>query len=71
MFFFSCKAYEEFRRDLQWFDGIHTAAATDVSNVMSVDDQMSIRELSRFFVLLCFLQSFAKENDTATSQSST
>ena len=46
---FSCKAYEEFRGDVQWFDGLHTAAITDVSNVMSADDKLSIRELSPFF----------------------
>ena len=53
---FSCKAYDEFRRDVRWFDGLHTAVVSDVSNVMSADDEMSIRELSRFFV-----QSFAKK----------
>ena len=53
---FSCKAYDEFRRDVRWFDGLHAAVVTDVSNVMSADDEMSIRELSRFFV-----QSFAKK----------
>ena len=45
---FSCKAYDEFRRDVRWFDGLHTAVVTDVSNVMSADDEMSIRELPRF-----------------------
>ena len=34
---------------MRWFDGLHTAVITDVSNVMSADDEMSIRELSRFF----------------------
>ena len=53
---FSCKAYDEFRRDVRWFDGLHTAAVTDVKNVMSADDEMSIRELSRLIV-----QSFAKK----------
>ena len=33
-----------------------TAVVTDVSNVMSADDEMSIRELSRLIV-----QSFAKK----------
>ena len=39
---FSCKAYDEFRRDVRWFDGLHTAVVTDVSNVMSAGDEMSI-----------------------------
>ena len=63
---FSCKAYDEFRRDVRWFDGLHTAAVTDVSNVMSADDEMSIRELSS--VLFRTLQ---RRNDVVTLQSST
>ena len=54
MFFFSCKACEGFRRDVPWFDGLHTAAVI-VSNVMSADDKMCIRELARFFVCLFVL----------------
>ena len=53
---FSCKAYDAFGRDMRWFDGLHAAVVTDVSNVMSADDEMSIRELSRLIV-----QSFAKK----------
>ena len=64
---FSCKAYEEFRRDVQCFDGLHTAAITDVSNVMSADDKLSIRELSPFFLY----RAMQRRNDIATSQSST
>ena len=63
---FSCQAYEEFRREMPWFDGLHTAAVTDISNVVSADDEMSIRELSRFFV-----QSFAKKKRHCYFQSST
>ena len=63
---FSCKAYDEFRRDMRWFDGLHAAVVTDVSNVMSADDEMSIRELSRFLY-----RALQKGNDITTSQSST
>ena len=63
---FSCKAYNKFRRDMRWFDGLHTAVFTDVSNVMSADDEMSIRELSRFLY-----RALQRRNDIATSQSST
>ena len=63
---FSCKAYEEFRRDVPWFDGLLTAAVTDISHVMSADDEMSIRELSS--VLFRTLQ---RRNDVVTLQSST
>ena len=63
---FSCKAYDELRRDVRWFDGLHTAVVSDVSNVMSADDEMSIRELSRFLY-----RALQRRNDVATSQSST
>ena len=53
---FSCKAYEDFRKDVSWFNESHTAAVADVSHVMSADNETSIWEVSRFFV-----QSFAKE----------
>ena len=59
MFFFSCKAYEDFRKDVSWFNGSHTAAVADVSHVMSADDEMTIWEVSLFSFL--FLQSFAEE----------
>ena len=52
---FSCKAYEDFRKDVSWFNGSRTAAVADVSHVMSADNERSIWEVS-FFV-----QSFAKE----------
>ena len=54
---FFCVKYEndeDFRKDLSWFNGSHTAAVADVSHVMSADDEMTVWELSRFFV-----QSFA------------
>ena len=57
MFFFSCKAYEDFRKDVSWFNGSHTAAVADVSHVTSADDETTIWEVFR-----CFnVQSFAKE----------
>ena len=61
-FLFSCKAYEEFRRDVRWFDGLHTAAVTDVSNVMSADDEISIRELFHFLY-----RALQRRNDIANS----
>ena len=36
---FSCKAYEDFRKDVSWFNGSHTAAVADVSHVMSADNE--------------------------------
>ena len=56
---FSYKAYEDFRKDVSWFSGSHTAAVADVSHVMSADDEMTIWEVSLFSFL--FLQSFAEE----------
>ena len=53
---FSCKAYEDLRKDVSWFNGSHTAVVADVYHVMSADNERSIWEVSRFFV-----QSFAKE----------
>ena len=35
---FSCKAYDDFRKDVSWFNGSHTAAVADVSHVMSADN---------------------------------
>ena len=35
---FSCKAYEDFRKDVSWFNGSRTAAVVDVSHVMSADN---------------------------------
>ena len=46
---FSCKAYEDFRKDVSWFNGSHTAVVVDVSHVMSADNERSIWEVSRFF----------------------
>ena len=63
---FSCKAYDEFRRDMRWFDWLHTAVVTDVSNVMSAENEISIRELSRFLY-----RALQRRNNIATSQSST
>ena len=71
---FSCKAYEDlliiiiinnnnFRKDVSWFNGSHTAAVADVSHVMSADDETTIWELSRF--LYRVLQ---RRNDIVTSQ---
>ena len=55
MFFFPpCKAYEDFRKDVSWFNGSHTVAVVDVSLVMSADDERTISELSRFLVF-CFV----------------
>ena len=71
MFFLRVKPMNNSEEMCGGFDGLHTAAVTDVSNVMSAGDDMSIRDLSRGFFVCLFLQSFAKENDTATSQSST
>ena len=42
MFFFSCKAYEDFRKDVSWFNGSHTAAVADVSHAMSANDETTI-----------------------------
>ena len=39
---FSCKTYEDFRKDVSWFNGSHTAAVADVSHVMSADDETAI-----------------------------
>ncbi len=60
---FSCKAYEDFRKDVSWFNGSHTAAVADVSHVMSADDETTIWEVSRF--LYKVLQ---RRNDIVTSQ---
>ena len=60
---FSCKAYEDFRKDVSWFNGSHTAAVADVSHVMSADNETSIWEVSRF--LYKVLQ---RRNDIVTSQ---
>ena len=49
---FSCKAYEDFRKDVSWFNGSHTAAVADVSHVMLADDETTIWQVSRFF--FCF-----------------
>ena len=51
---FSRKAYEDFRKDVSWFNGSHTAAVSDVSHVMSTDDDYL--RCVQFFV-----QCFAKE----------
>ena len=53
---FSCKTYKDFRKDVSWFNGSHTAAVADVSHAMSAGNETTIWEVSRFFV-----QSFAKE----------
>ena len=60
---FSCKAYEDFRKDVSWFNGSHTAAVADVSHVMSADNERSIWEVSRF--LYKVLQ---RRNGIVTSQ---
>ena len=60
---FSCKAYEDFRKDVSWFNGSHTAVVVDVSHVMSADNERSIWEVSRF--LYKVLQ---RRNDIVTSQ---
>ena len=60
---FSCKAYEDFRKDVSWFSGSHTAAVADVSHVMSADNETTIWEVSRF--LYKVLQ---RRNDIVTSQ---
>ena len=60
---FSCKAYEDFRKDVSWFNGSHTAVVADVSHVMSADNERSIWEVSRF--LYKVLQ---RRNDIVTSQ---
>ena len=63
---FSCKAYENFRKDVSWFNGPHTAAVADVSHVMSADDETTIWEVSRFFVFFCccFCTKFCKGETT-------
>ena len=63
MFFFSCKADEDFRKDVSWFNGSHTAAVADVSHVMSADNETTIWEVSRF--LYKVLQ---RRNDIVTLQ---
>ena len=60
---FSCKAFEDFRKDVSWFNGSHTKAVADVSHVMSADNETSIWEVSRFFYKV--LQT---RNDIVTSQ---
>ena len=71
---FSCKAYEDlliliiinnnnFRKDVSWFNGSHTAAVADVSHVTSADNETTIWEVSRF--LYRVLQ---RRNDIVTSQ---
>ena len=50
---FSCKAYEDFRKDVSWFNGSHTAAVADVSHVMLADNETSIWEVSRFLYRFC------------------
>ena len=62
---FSCKAYDAFGRDMRWFDGLHAAVVTDVSNVMSAENEISIRELSRFLY-----RALQRRNDIATLHSS-
>ena len=62
MFFFRIK-HEDFRKDVSWFNGSHTAAVANVSHVMSADNETSIWEVSRF--LYKFLQ---RRNDIVTSQ---
>ena len=61
MFFFRVK--QDFRKDVSWFNGSHTAAVADVSHVMSADNERSIWEVSRF--LYKVLQ---RRNDIVTSQ---
>ena len=60
---FSGKAYEDFRKDVSWFNASHTAAVADVCHVMSADNETSIWEVSRF--LYKVLQ---RRNDIVTSQ---
>ena len=60
---FSCKAYEDLRKDVSWFNGSHTAVVADVSHFMSADNERSIWEVSRF--LYKVLQ---RRNDIVTSQ---
>ena len=60
---FSCKTYEDFRKDVSSFNGSHTAAVAEVSHVMSADNETSIWEVSRF--LYKVLQ---RRNDIVTSQ---
>ena len=45
MFCFSCKAYEDFRKDVSWFD---TAAVADVSHVMSALDVWTVWDFAYF-----------------------
>ena len=60
---FSCKAYEDFRKDVSWLNGSHTAAVADVSHVMSADNETSIWEVS------CLLYKvLQRRNDIVTSQ---
>ena len=60
---FSCKAYEDFRKDVSWFNGSHAAAVAGVSHVMSADNETSIWEVFRF--LYKVLQ---RRNDIVTWQ---
>ena len=54
-----CKAYEDFTKDVSWFNRSNTVAVVDVSLVMSADNERTISELSRFlvvfFCLCCFV----------------
>ena len=62
---FSYKAYEDFRKDVSWFNGSHTAAVA-VSHVVSADDETTISELSRFLYKVLL-----RRNDIVTSQTDT
>ena len=46
MFCFSCKAYEDFRKDVSLFD---TAAVAGVSHVMSAHDVWTVWDFVKFF----------------------
>ena len=69
---FSYKAYGDFRKDLSWFNGSHTAAVADVSHVMSADDEMIISEVFFLFFFFSFLfllyKVLQRRNSIATLQ---
>ena len=48
MFCFSCKAYEDFRKDVSLFD---TAAVADVSHVMSAHDVRTVWDFVNFIFI--------------------
>ena len=60
---FSCKAYEDFRKDVSWFNESHMATIADVFHVMSADNETSIWEVSRFSYKV-----LQRRNDIVTSQ---